>query len=205
MNDLPGWSYERAAWDGGHVVVAGVDEAGRGPLAGPVLAAAIVLPGNLVLEGIRDSKQLTPEARDTLYEILRTHATAISVAAVGPERIDEVNILCATHEAMAAAVAGLPALPDLALVDGLAVRGLPCAHQAIVKGDACCVSISAASIIAKVTRDRLMVSLDAQFPGYGFAQHKGYPTPAHRDALRRFGPFPIHRRTFRPVREGVGR
>jgi ribonuclease HII len=198
---LPTWDYERLAWEAGHVSVAGVDEAGRGPLAGPVVAAAVVLPPEIAVPGLADSKRLTAEQREAIYTLLTGCALAFSVAAIGPERIDRINILRATEEAMAEALRKLPELPALALVDGLPARGLPCPHRAIVKGDTCCVSIAAASIVAKVARDRLMADLDACYPGYGFARHKGYPTPEHQDALRRLGPSPIHRRSFRPVRE----
>ena len=199
---------ERAFW-AAHpgVALAGVDEAGRGCLAGPVVAAAAqfaeadaeaLLRGPLA--GANDSKQLSPARRDALYEALTQEPRvrwAVGQASVA--EIDALNILRATHLAMRRALEGLPALPGHALVDGLPVRGLPIPHTALVKGDARCLLIACASILAKVTRDRLCAGLDARFPGYGFARHKGYGTRAHLEALRRLGPCPAHRRTFAPV------
>ncbi len=197
----PDWEWEFRLRTEGWKIIAGVDEAGRGPLAGPVVAAAVVLPHPLELEGLRDSKCLKEAQRDRLYASIVGAAECWAVAAVEPDEIDRVNILRATHLAMARALAQLANSPCGALVDGLPVRGLPCPHRAIVKGDACCMSIAAASILAKVTRDRLMTALDEQYPGYGFARHKGYPTPDHLAALRELGPSPCHRRSFRPVAE----
>jgi ribonuclease HII len=198
---LPGATdaLERLARETGHWPAAGVDEAGRGPLAGPVVAAAVVLPPGCALPGLADSKVLDAETRERLMGEIERAALAWAVVAVPAARIDRVNILRATHEAMATALARLPELPRLALVDGLPAHGLPCPHLAVIEGDACCAAIAAASILAKVTRDRLMVALDGAHPGYGFAQHKGYPTPRHRDALQRLGPCPEHRRSFAPV------
>jgi ribonuclease HII len=196
---VPCWDWERQAWSGGHERVAGVDEAGRGPLAGPVVAAAVILPRHSEFEGLQDSKVVPLEVRERLYLEITTCALAWAACAVEPEEIDRINILRATHQAMAGALARLEVAPHHALVDGLPVKGLPCEHTAIIDGDAKCVSIAAASIIAKVTRDRLMVELDRVHPGYGFAQHKGYSTPDHYEALRRLGPSPCHRRSFRPI------
>jgi ribonuclease HII len=182
-----------------------VDEAGRGPLAGPVVAAAVVLPRETELEGLRDSKCLPPPVREELYERIMGVALGWAAAAVGPEEIDRLNILRATHAAMKMALGALSPAPCGALVDGLPVAGLPCPHRAIVDGDARCVTIAAASIIAKVTRDRLMCSLDERYPGYGFARHKGYTTPEHLRALRELGPSPCHRRSFAPVASLVER
>ena len=198
---VPNWDWEHRAREEGWEWIAGVDEAGRGPLAGPVVAAAVVLPSSVEVEGIRDSKCLEEPLREECYGRILEVAICWSVAAVEAEEIDRLNILRATHLAMARALEGLSPTPHGALVDGLPVPGLPCAHQAIVGGDARCVSIAAASILAKVTRDRLMRELDARYPGYGFARHKGYGTPAHRRALRELGPCPCHRRSFRPVRD----
>lgn len=202
------FSHEHAALQSGVSRVAGVDEAGRGPLAGPVVAAAVVFSQQILespppeLAGINDSKALSPAKRMALWEALLQHPGAsTSVAVVEPGEIDRLNILRATHAAMARALAGLNPLPEIALVDGLPVPGLPCPSRNIVKGDAKCFSIAAASIVAKVTRDKLMEELDATYPGYGFARHKGYGTRAHMEALHALGPCPAHRRSFAPVRQ----
>ena len=199
---IPTRAWEIQALGFGWSRIAGVDEAGRGPLAGPVVAAAVILPTEVELEGLRDSKCLTAEVREVLYAQVVQVAICWSVALVEPEEIDRINILKATHLAMARALSGLAPAADGALVDGLPVQGLPCPHQAIVGGDGSCVSIAAASILAKVTRDRLMHELDQVYPGYGLARHKGYGTREHLDALRNLGPSPCHRRSFRPVAEG---
>ncbi len=201
--------YEKEAWQSGLFFITGVDEAGRGPLAGPVVAAAVAFDreplengGAEAFSGLTDSKVLSARRREFFYEQLRNCGfVCIGCAVIGTDIIDEINILQATWKAMAEAVAQISPKPDLALVDGNPVRGLPCKSRSIVKGDAQSLSIAAASIIAKVTRDRLMVELDAQFPQYGFAQHKGYGTAAHIEAIRRHGPASCHRKTFRPVSE----
>lgn len=198
---VPTLEWEAAVRATGWTRVAGVDEAGRGPLAGPVVAAAVVLPADVELAGLRDSKCLPEPARERLYVQVLEAALGWAVGVASPEEIDRVNILRATHLAMARALATLSPGADGALVDGLPVRGLPCPHQAIVRGDACCMSIAAASVLAKVTRDRLMLALDEEHPGYGFARHKGYGTREHLQALRELGPLPCHRRSFRPVAE----
>ncbi len=199
--------FEQEAWTGGFSRVAGVDEAGRGPLAGPVVAAAVLFERNFLeaeaeksLAGLDDSKKLPAARREFFCALLSgcPHAR-IGVAAASVREIDALNILRATHLAMARAVAQLAPPPDLALVDGLPVKGLPVPHRAIVGGDAASLSIAAASVVAKVTRDRLMVELAAEFPVYGFERHKGYGTKAHLDALRRHGPCPAHRKSFAPV------
>lgn len=195
------WVEERRARDAGHAVVAGVDEAGRGPIAGPVVAAAVVLPFGCDLAGVRDSKKLTARSRDRAFESIQAAAAGVGIGIVGVEEIDRINILRATHLAMGQAIRGLPVTPSLALVDGLPVPTLPVPQRAIVKGDALSISIGAASIIAKVTRDRIMQSLDQEFPGYGFAEHNGYPTPAHLERLRELGPCACHRLSFGPVAE----
>jgi len=193
-------SRERALRARGFSLVAGIDEAGRGPLAGPVIAAAVILPPDFALDGLDDSKKLTAKKRESFHAILTTRAEIHwAVGAASVEEIDTLNILRATHLAMARAVEALPSKPDHALVDGLPVRGLPVDHTALVSGDALSVTIAAASIIAKVTRDRLMVELDAQYPQYGFARHKGYGVREHLAALRHHGPCPVHRRSFQPV------
>jgi ribonuclease HII len=200
--------FERALRLRGIVRIAGVDEAGRGPLAGPVVAAAAILPVAWIeaglpaaLQGLDDSKQLTAAQRERFYQVLTTHPSIrFAVAAVEPAEIDRLNILRATHRAMAGAIEQLVPAPEHLLVDGLPVPGLRWPQTAVVKGDALSYSIAAASVLAKVTRDRRMIAYEQAHPGYGFAQHKGYPTPAHLDALRRLGPCPIHRRSFEPVR-----
>ena len=182
--------------------ICGVDEAGRGPLAGPVVAAAVVFHKPRAPKGINDSKLLAPEVREALFDAINgTAAVGIGIASVG--EIDEINILQATFLAMRRAVAALPSLPRHILVDGNLTPDLGCPATAIVKGDGISLSIAAASIIAKVTRDRIMRDLDLPHPGYGFAQHKGYGTPAHLDAIARLGPSPVHRRSFAPFRQGV--
>ncbi|MGE5552356.1 MAG: ribonuclease HII [Betaproteobacteria bacterium] len=190
-------------------VLCGLDEAGRGPLAGPVVAAAVILPENCYIVGVRDSKALSPHQRERLYREITRQAVDFSVGVVDAEGIDQLNILRATHRAMCLAVAGLRPRPELALVDGLPVPGLPVPHEAMVDGDALCHLVAAASIVAKVTRDRIMAAYDALYPEYGFAHHKGYGTPAHLERLRRYGPCPLHRRSFAPVAEvadsGIGR
>lgn len=204
--------FERQVWSATCRRVAGVDEAGRGPLAGPVVAAAVVFPPELIqaelygqFAGLNDSKQLTAAQRDFFYQRLtETPGIEIGVGIGDSVLVDRLNILVATHWVMAEALTQLSSLPDLALVDGLPVPGLPCRSQAIVGGDGRSLSIAAASVIAKVTRDRMMEEMDRRYPGYGFARHKGYGTQVHIRALLELGPCPIHRRSFRPVREAMG-
>ena len=192
---------ERELRQEGFLFIAGVDEAGRGPLAGPVTAAAVILPADVEeLPGVFDSKQLKESEREELFAALyAVSGIRISVASATPEEIDRLNILRATHEAMRRAVAGLQEA-DFVLVDGLPVQFL-LPSKNIVKGDARCASIAAASIIAKVTRDREMMKLDELYPQYGFAKHKGYGTADHLEALQKYGPLPVHRKSFRPVYE----
>ena len=181
--------------------LAGVDEAGRGPLAGPVVAAACILPDKMEIDGIDDSKKLTAEKRKKLYDQLMQDTSILSaVGIVEALIIDQVNILQATMQAMAAAVLKLKVKPDYLLVDGNRLFASDIPGEAIIQGDAICQSIMAASIIAKVTRDTIMEKLDVNWPGYGFAIHKGYPTKAHLEALRLLGPCPEHRRSYEPVR-----
>jgi ribonuclease HII len=196
---VPTWEWEQEAWNSGWELVAGVDEAGRGPLAGPVVAAAVVLPPRTALEGLRDSKCLPEPERERLYALVVAAALCWSVGVAETEEIDRVNILRATHLAMARALSDLVPAPHGALIDGLPVKGLPYPHRALVRGDGRCVSIAAASVIAKVSRDRLMRALDERYPGYGFGRHKGYGTPEHLRLLKELGPCPCHRRTFAPV------
>ena len=193
--------YERQAKRRGSRLVAGVDEAGRGPLAGPVVVAAVAFPNGRYPHGLNDSKKLTPTQRELLYEAILKRAM-VSVAVASRARIDRMNILRASLWAMSRAVAGLPERPDHVLVDGnMEPPGLGCGCETVIGGDALCLSIAAASIVAKVTRDRLMTAIGRAFPDYGFEQHMGYSTPAHFAALRAHGPCPHHRQSFAPVRE----
>lgn len=195
------WVEERAARERGFRVIAGIDEAGRGPLAGPVVAAAVVLPFECEVEGVRDSKTMTAEQREAAFARVMERAEAVGVGFVEPVEIDRLNILRATHQAMRKAFESLPMRPDFALIDGLPVHPFPVLQKAVVKGDGRCASIAAASIVAKVTRDRIMREADALYPAYGFARHKGYPTAEHVALLREHGPCPLHRRSFGPVAE----
>jgi ribonuclease HII len=180
--------------------VAGVDEAGRGPLAGPVVAAAVILHPGHPIEGLQDSKKLSAARRDYLYEQICDRAMAWATGSASVAEIDSMNILQATMLAMQRAVAGLDPAAEHALIDGNRCPDLACPVRAIVRGDSLVEAISAASILAKVTRDREMLALDKDYPGYGFASHKGYPSKAHLDALERLGVLPVHRRSFAPVR-----
>lgn len=184
--------------------ITGVDEAGRGPLAGPVVAAAVILPPEGVPgQRIFDSKRIAPSQREILLEAIQTHALGIGIGIVSQQEIDELNILQASLKAMALAIEDLSLRPDFVLIDGPHGLNLPIPQKAIPKGDQLSISIAAASIVAKVTRDRLMVEYDRIFPQYGFAVHKGYGTREHREAIRRFGACELHRKTFRGVREYV--
>lgn len=185
----------------GYKVVAGVDEAGRGPLAGPVLAAAVVLPKHFKLPGLTDSKKLSPAAREQLFPLIRQQALAVGIGLASSAEIDQVNILQGTLQAMLRAVNRLSLEPDYLLIDGITPLPQALPQQALKKGDSRSLSVAAASVIAKVVRDRLMVHYDRRFPGYGFAAHKGYGSVAHRQAIADLGPCPIHRATFRGVRE----
>jgi len=180
--------------------VAGVDEAGRGPLAGPVIAGAVILDPDNPVSGLRDSKRLTAARREALYDEIRDKALAWAVGRAEVEEIDRINILQASLRAMQRAVAALRPAAEYALIDGNRCPELTCPAQAIIKGDSLVAAISAASIMAKVTRDREMIELDAQYPGYGLAQHKGYPSKTHIEALQRLGVLPVHRRSYAPVR-----
>jgi len=197
----PDLAFETALWSAGFQIVAGIDEAGRGALAGPVAAAAIVLPSNLEscqkLIGVRDSKQLTPSKREHWAIRLREKATGYGVGFASHAEIDAMGIVHATRLAIYRAVSGLPLYPQHLLVDFIALPELPIPQTCLIKGDARCISIAAASILAKTARDELMRDLDLTYPGYGFAKHKGYGTTAHRQALVELGPSPIHRCTFK--------
>ena len=190
------YRFERAAWRRGIARIAGVDEAGRGPLAGPVVAAAVVLSPEGRIAGVDDSKRLAPEERERLFEVIRARAVAVGVAVVDHLTIDRINILEATRLAMGQALAALEVEPELVLTDYVAVPGLTCPQRNLVEGDRRSASVAAASIIAKVTRDRIMQEADREYPEYGFGRHKGYPTPEHRLALELHGPCALHRRTF---------
>ncbi|GBC59458.1 ribonuclease HII [Desulfonema ishimotonii] len=195
-------AFEKKAVEKGFSIIAGVDEAGRGPLAGPVVSAAVILPDSFSDPDIDDSKKLSPKKRERLFDTIRAHALSVGVSIVGPDEIDRINIFQASLRTMLLAVRQLTPQPDYLLVDGkfpIPALGIP--QEPIIKGDSLSLSIASASIIAKVTRDRLMADYDAAWPQYGFAQHKGYPTKAHREAIREFGPCPIHRRSFKGVRE----
>ena len=192
----PGREIEDALRAEGFETVCGVDEAGRGPLAGPVCAAAVILPRGVMIEGLDDSKKLTEKRREALYDVIIAAAEAYGVAFADVEEIEELNILGATYLAMNRAIAALDAGIDLALIDGNRNAGIEYPSRCIVKGDAKCVSIAAASVLAKVTRDRYMRALAEKYPGYGFERHKGYGTEAHYAAIRALGPCPEHRPSF---------
>lgn len=200
--------HERELWRRGINIVAGVDEAGRGPLAGPVVAAAVILPNHWVesrfderLRGLNDSKQLTEEQREDYFAVLTSHVDIrYAIAVVEADWIDRINILQATHRAMNEALNRLKPTPQHALVDGKPVKTMRIPHTALVKGDSRSYSIAAASVLAKVTRDRMMLEWDKLYPGYGFAEHKGYGTPQHLAALGALGPCAIHRRSFAPLK-----
>jgi len=186
----------------GHILIAGIDEAGRGPLAGPVVAGAAILPPKFRHKVLRDSKLLSAGQRERIYDELTTREDVFwSVAVVATEEVDRLNILQATYLAMRLALESLRHVPDHVLIDGRPVPGFPVVHTAIIDGDNISFSIAAASVIAKVTRDRIMLDFDQQFPAYGFAQHKGYSTALHLERLRLHGPCPIHRRSFFPVQQ----
>ncbi len=195
------WYEEKQAWAEGYTCVAGIDEAGRGALAGPVVAACVILPREVAPIGINDSKQLSPHRREELYREIMRVARAVGIGVADSGVVDSINILRATYEAMRLSVQNLPSsmIPDVVLIDGNPVKGFPLPQIALVQGDQRCISIAAASIIAKVTRDRMMCEYDALYPAYSFASHKGYGVPVHLHAIRTEGACPIHRKTFRPV------
>nr|WP_246506143.1 ribonuclease HII [Kistimonas asteriae] len=185
------------------IIIAGVDEVGRGPLCGPVVTAAVILDPSRPIEGLNDSKKLSESRREALFDVIKERALAWALGRAEVAEIDQLNILHATMLAMQRAVAGLSVKPSLALIDGNRCPKLPCAAEAVVKGDSRVPEIAAASILAKVARDREMLEMDRQYPGYGIAKHKGYPTKAHLEALVKLGVTPHHRRSFKPVRELV--
>ena len=193
---MPNYEFENELLEQGFAVVAGTDEAGRGPLAGDVFAAAVILPMGLVIEGLDDSKKLTEKKRDALYEIIKKEAISYAVATASVEEIDTINILNASQLAMRRAVTMLTSCPDAVLVDGNVAREFPMHAKTLIKGDSKSMSVAAASILAKVERDRYMEEIDKQYPQYQFAKHKGYSTKLHMDLVRELGPSPVHRKTF---------
>ena len=195
------WKFEREAFNKGFFKIAGLDEAGRGPLAGPVVSAAVILSDSFSVSGINDSKKLTPVKRDYLYDEICKQALATGTGIVDSAKIDRVNILQATLLSMFKAVENLEIRPDCLLIDGTFTIPSDLPQTTIPKGDSLSISIAAASIIAKVTRDRLMKKYDSKYPQFGFSRHKGYPTKAHKEAIKKFGPCLIHRRSFKGVKE----
>lgn len=193
---MPDFAYEKEYLEKGYAVVAGTDEAGRGPLCGDVVAAAVILPAGLYLEGLNDSKKLSEKKREALYDQIVQNAVSYGIACASVKEIDELNILNAAQLAMRRAVAMLSPVPDMVLVDGNIARGFPMDTKTIIGGDGLSCSIAAASILAKVTRDRMCLEWDRLYPEYGIAGHKGYATKAHTEALKKYGPCPIHRRSF---------
>lgn len=187
---------EKSFYDDSVQILCGVDEAGRGPLAGPVCAAAVILPKETVIEGLNDSKKLSEKKREQLYDVICETAVSYAISFATVAEIEELNILHATQLAMIRAINELDPVPDLALIDGNQAGDIKFPHETVIKGDASCVSIAAASILAKVTRDRFMVEMAEQYPNYHFEKHKGYGTKDHYNALREFGPCPIHRPSF---------
>lgn len=190
------WEIEDSVYARGFTVICGVDEAGRGPLAGPVCAAAVILPPHLEIPGLTDSKKLTDKKRRELFPVIQEQAIAYGIGYASEQEIDEINILQATYEAMRKAIAGLSVQPDILLNDAVTIPNVEINQIPIIKGDAKSVSIAAASILAKVTRDHMMMEYDTLFPEYGFAKHKGYGTAAHISVIKKIGPCPIHRRSF---------
>lgn len=193
---MPTFEYEQKHYDEGYKAICGVDEAGRGPLCGPVVAAAVILPLGLEIEGLNDSKKLSEKKREALFDVICEKAIAYAIAEASPAEIDEINILNASMLAMRRAVEALDVPADFALIDGNCSRGFNIPTETVVKGDAKSYSIAAASILAKVTRDRGCIELDREYPQYGIAKHKGYPTKDHMDAVREHGPAPIYRKSF---------
>ena len=190
------WTLENEIYDEGFTLLCGVDEAGRGPLAGPVCAAAVMLPRGHVIEGLNDSKKLTEKRREELYDVIRSESVSYGIAFASVEEIETLNILGATFLAMNRAIKQLSPAPELALIDGNRTKGIEVPARCVVKGDSKCADIAAASVLAKVTRDRYMLEMAEKYPQYHFEQHKGYGTTLHYAALREFGPSPIHRMSF---------
>lgn len=193
------YEYEEALYDQGNQLICGVDEAGRGPLAGPVVVAACILPPFLRIEGINDSKQLTAKKREELFKIIVKNAVSYQIVFVSEADVDLLNIYQATKKGMLEAIRGLEVTPDHVLIDAMPLGELKIPHTSIIHGDARCASVAAASILAKVTRDEFMEKMDVKYPNYGFKKNKGYGTKAHMEALEKYGPCPIHRKTYAPV------
>ncbi len=202
------WEYEHKALNRGYKNIAGIDEAGRGPLAGPVVSAAVILPDNFSCDDITDSKKLSEKKRNELYDLIADQAVTVATGVSSHEEIDQINVLQASLLSMKRAVENLsqsnnPLLPDLLLIDGKFSINMEIDQEVIVKGDSKSISIASASIIAKVTRDKIMKELHKKYPQYNFIQHKGYPTKAHKEAILKHGPCPFHRKTFRGVKEVI--
>lgn len=199
------YKYEEELYDAGFKFVCGVDEAGRGPLAGPVVVAACILPPFLRIPGVNDSKQLSEKKREELYKIIIKNAVAYNIVYVNEKTIDKINIYEATKKGMLEAIAGLKVLPDYVLIDAMPLNELKTSNKSIIHGDALSASIAAASILAKVSRDHYMDKMDIKYPNYGFKHHKGYGTKMHMEALEKFGPCKIHRRSFEPVARSLAK
>lgn len=195
------WLFEKKTIGKGFSIIAGIDEAGRGPLAGPVVSAAVILPDTFPVAGVDDSKKLTPKQRDISFQVICKKAVSIGIGLVDNIEIDRINILQAALQSMAESVENLETRPDYLLIDGTHNISTELPQTTIIKGDSLSISISAASIIAKVVRDRIMVKYHEDYPQFGFFQHKGYPTKAHKEAIKAYGPCPIHRRSFKGVKE----
>ena len=199
MEEMNLYKYEEELYDNDYKLICGVDEAGRGPLAGPVVVAACILPPFLRIKGINDSKKLTEKKREELYKIIIKEALAYKIVFVSEEDVDTLNIYQATKKGMLEAISSLDTKPDYCLIDAMSLSELDMPHQSIIHGDARCASIAAASILAKVTRDHYMEKMDIKYPNYGFKKHKGYGTKLHLEALEKYGPCSIHRKTYSPV------
>ena len=205
MEEVDLLKYEKELYNKGIKLIAGTDEVGRGPLVGPVVAAAVILPCNYYLEGLDDSKKLTEKKREKFFDIIMQDAISVGIGIVGPEKIDEINILEASRLAMKIAIEDLDIKPEHVLSDAMKLHNIDIPYTDIIHGDALSLSIAAASVIAKVTRDRMMYDLDKEYPQYGFAKHKGYPTKAHLDALEKYGVLDNYRFTYKPVSDLINR
>jgi ribonuclease HII len=192
--------YEKEAYEKGYSYIIGLDEAGRGPMAGPVVVAGVILPKDYYDERINDSKKLTEKKREQLFEVIKENALAYYISIIDEKRVDELNVYTSSKTGMIEAIDNIKIKPDFALTDAMPL-GDKIEHISIIKGDSKSISIAAASILAKVTRDRIMIEYDKQYPEYGFKKHKGYPTKQHKEALKKYGPCPIHRRSFKPVQD----